>query len=342
MGPASYIGRVGGLAVALGVGTAIAMGHGVAAAQTSDSSSPSSDSPTGNTSTTDPSTGTTSTTDGSTANTTTTDTSNVDPSATPKTPESGADGTNGTTQNVTRGAVEPGQVSAQTNTGTSAKDPDAKDPDAKDPDAKVEEAPDAKPEESEQEPAAEEEETVDEVEPEEQPLDEGEAKEEPVEKVDHKIDAKDSGNDPASLTPSQPGTITTTLTGQSTKDPGSAKQEEVVDGATFVDARVLAASGPLNISPMMAAQTEEDVIVVPETDPDLLTEVVDVVSNVVDSLLNPLAGDTPIDPAAPLAWGLLAFARREVDDLVNALTGTTEEDLTPASAQTMSLALAAP
>ena len=36
MGPASYIGRVGGLAVALGVGTAVAMGNGVAAADTTD------------------------------------------------------------------------------------------------------------------------------------------------------------------------------------------------------------------------------------------------------------------------------------------------------------------
>jgi hypothetical protein len=45
MGAGTYIGRVGGLAVALGVGTAIAMGNGVATAQTTDSSaSPSTDS----------------------------------------------------------------------------------------------------------------------------------------------------------------------------------------------------------------------------------------------------------------------------------------------------------
>ena len=53
MGPGSYFGRVGGLAVALGVGTAIAMGNGVAAADTTDSSpSPSTDTSSINTSTT--------------------------------------------------------------------------------------------------------------------------------------------------------------------------------------------------------------------------------------------------------------------------------------------------
>ena len=338
MGPASYIGRVGGLAVALGVGTAIAMGHGVAAAETSDSSAPNSDSSTGSTSTTDSSTGTTSTTDPSTANTTT-GTSTVGSSTTETTKTADAnDGNSDPSQGATRGALEPGQVSAQTNTGTlNTSSPTAA--------AKNDEPPAAEPEEPKQESAAEEEPVV-EVKPEEEPLEEGGAKDEPVEKVDDKpivkIDDKDSSNDPPSRTPAEPGTITTTLTGQSTTDPGSAKQEEVVGGATFVDARVLAASGPINISPMMAAQTEEQTLVEPETDPDLLTEVVDVVSNVVDSLLNPLAGDAPIDPAAPLAWGLLAFARREVDDLVNALTDNTEEDMTLASAQTMSLALAAP
>ncbi|WP_006241674.1 DUF4185 domain-containing protein [Mycolicibacterium tusciae] len=324
MGPASYIGRVGGLAVALGVGTAIAMGHGVSAAETSDSSSTSSDSPTGNTSTTD------SSTDNS--------------SATPKAPESGARGAmSGPAPEIKDPDAKDDDTKDDDAKDPDAKDEDAKDPDATDedaidPDAKDEEEPDTKPEESGQEPVAEED-TVDEVEPEAQPSEEGGAKEGPAAE---KIDAKDSGNDPAARTPSQPGTITITVTGQSTTDPGSAKQEEVVGGATFVDARVLAASGPLNISPMMAAQTTEDITVAPETDPDLLTEVVDVISNVVDSLLNPLAGDVPIDPAAPLAWSLLAFARKELDDLVNGLTGATEEDMGLADVQTMSLALAAP
>ena len=41
MSAAAYVGRVGGLAVALGVGAAVVTGHGVAWAETSDSVSPS-------------------------------------------------------------------------------------------------------------------------------------------------------------------------------------------------------------------------------------------------------------------------------------------------------------
>ena len=44
MGAAAYIGRVGGLAVALGVGTAIATGYGVAAADDAAANPPSSES----------------------------------------------------------------------------------------------------------------------------------------------------------------------------------------------------------------------------------------------------------------------------------------------------------
>jgi len=61
MGAAAYIGRVGGLAVALGVGTAIVTGHGVASADDATSNQPSSDtSPTSGT--TDTKTNTTTTT----------------------------------------------------------------------------------------------------------------------------------------------------------------------------------------------------------------------------------------------------------------------------------------
>jgi hypothetical protein len=307
MGPASYIGRVGGLAVALGVGTAIAMGHGVAAAETTDSSTPSSDT----------STNTTSQADDSTADDSTVDKSQVDPPSSPEPAESptGAQGTTSTTQNETRGAVEPGQVSAQTNTGTlGTKDPT--------PPAEKEE-----PEPPESEPP---EETVKETE------------EEPEKKSVEEIDKDGSNHTPASPTTAQPGTTATALAVQSPADPGSISQE-VDDVVTFADARVLAASGPLNIPPLMAAQTAEDILATtPETTPDLLTEVVDVVSDVVDSLPNPNAGDVPLDPSAPLALGLLAFARREVDDFIDALAGSAEEDMTLAAAQTMSLALAAP
>jgi hypothetical protein len=315
MGPASYIGRVGGLAVALGVGTAIAMGHGVAAAETTDSSTPSTDS---------------TTTDTSTVDTSPVDTAPVDPSPTPETaePATGTFGTTATTPDTTRGAVEPGQVSAQTNTGTL--DTSEPPPPAETEKPGPEEIEEPQPPETQ---APEPPETQEPIE---------ETAQEPEEKTVDEVDKDGSTHDPASPTTAKPGTSTTALTVQSPADPGSINKE-VDDVVTFVDARVLAASGPLNISPLMATQTGEDIpVTTPETTPDLLTEVVDVVSNVVDSLLNPLAGDVPVDPSAPLALGLLAFARREVDDFIDALAGSTEEDMTLAAAQTMSLALAAP
>ena len=96
MGAAAYIGRVGGLAVALGVGTAIATGYGVAAADTADQP---------------PSESSDTTTSGSTdTKTTTTDTTTSTEPSTPDKPT--APGT--TTTTVKDGTV----VTAQTNTGT--------------------------------------------------------------------------------------------------------------------------------------------------------------------------------------------------------------------------------
>jgi hypothetical protein len=355
MGPASYIGRVGGLAFALGVGTAIAMSPGVATAQTNDSSSASS---------TDSSTNTGSTTGTSTTGTSTTgstttgeskdddpkdddpkdDDATVSPSGTTAASGSatGSSGTTGSTQNEKRGAVEPGQVSAQTNTGTLSSSGSAasgeKDEKKDDEKSEPEPAETEKPTEQPELPGDEQETTV-----------QDETEKDTVPPVVTKDDTKGSDYEPATSSKTQQAGTTTALTTQSSTDPGSVNQvnQEVKDVATFVDARVLAASGPLNISPMMAAQTTEDLIGTTETedtteDPDLLTAAVEIVSDVVDALLNPLAGSTPIDPSAPLAWTLLAAARREVDDLVDALTGQSTEDMTLASAQTTSQALATP
>ncbi|BBZ30453.1 hypothetical protein MMAD_47480 [Mycolicibacterium madagascariense] len=62
-----------------------------------------------------------------------------------------------------------------------------------------------------------------------------------------------------------------------------------------------------------------------------------VVSTVVGWALGPLLGSGPAaPPAPPLAWSLLAFARREFDDFVTAVTGRT----TQVSAPTLTLAAA--
>ncbi|WP_267309290.1 DUF4185 domain-containing protein [Mycobacterium barrassiae] len=261
------------------------------------------------------------------------------------------------TQNETRRAAEPGQVSAQTNTGTlsssGSKTSDVNDEVKKD---EKESEPSKTEEPGKQTELASGQEEVEKETEEEtatQPVVEDETKQddetenETVPPVDTKpVDTKGSDHDPATSPTTQPGSTTTALTVQSSTDPGSVNQD-VKDVAVFVDARTLAASGPLNLSPEMAAQTTEDLVEVTETEdatdePDLLTAAVEVVSDVVDALLNPLAGNTPIDPSAPLAWTLLAVARRELDTFIDALAGGAEEEMTLASAQTMSLALATP
>ena len=302
MGAASYVGRVGGLAVALGVGTAIATGHGVASADTTDSPPP----PSTNSSATEPST---------------TGTEPVDPTTTPEASESET-----TTETKTTTTVPEGVVSAQTNTGTSGTTESTETPDE----------PEATPEE---EPTETEEPTE---EPVEEPTEEPEVPEEEPTAVDT---AKPNDNT-ASTTAAEPNSATSARAVHS-PDPASAIQESA-HVAVFADARALAAAGPINVSPMMAAQTAQTTAATtaappPAAAPDLLTAAVNMVSSVVNWVLNPLAGTAPTTPAQPpLIWGLLAFARREFENFFNALSGraATNTALT-AQQTTTSLALAA-
>ncbi len=116
--------------------------------------------------------------------------------------------------------------------------------------------------------------------------------------------------------------------------------QEPANVAVFADARALAAAGPINVSPMMAATTSTPA---PAPAPDLLTAAVNMVSSVVNWVLNPLAGAAPTTPAQPpLIWGLLAFARREFENFFNALSGRAATNTMLAAPQTTtSLALAA-
>lgn len=105
MGAAAYIGRIGGLAMALGVGTAIATGHGIAAADdTSTAGTQTATSDTKTADNTDPKTGT----DPKTADTK--ESTDTDPAGSKDT-----DPKTGTTTQPADGVV----VSAQTNTGSS-------------------------------------------------------------------------------------------------------------------------------------------------------------------------------------------------------------------------------
>jgi hypothetical protein len=300
MGAAAYIGRVGGLAVALGVGTAIATGHGVASAETTDSPPPPP-----NTSTTDPST---------------TGTPAVDTTTAPKAPESESEST--TTGTTTATTVEPGQVSAQTNTGTSGT-------------PETTEAPD--------EPEVDEEEPTETADPE--PTETAEPTEDPEVPKTPKTNDKITT---AALPTAQRTSSPPANTAVSLPDPAS-QVREADNVAMFADARALAAAGPINVSPMMAAQTAQTQITAattatpaPASAPDLLAAAVNVVSSVVNWVLNPLAGAAPTKPAQPpLIWGLLAFARREFENFFNALSGRSAVLAAPQTTTSLALAAAA-
>ena len=96
---------------------------------------------------------------------------------------------------------------------------------------------------------------------------------------------------------------------------GPCRQGSAADKvAVFADARALAAAGPTNVSPMMAAPLSSMRLRTGRTrTADPLTAVANVVSSVINWVLNPLAGTSPTTPAQPpLIWGLLAFARQGV------------------------------
>jgi len=302
MGAASYVGRVGGLAVALGVGTAIATGYGVASADTTDSSPP----PSTESSTTEPST---------------TDTGPVE-ATTPEATESPESET--TTETTTATTVTPGVVSAQTNTGTSGTAAEEEPTETADPEPTETEAPE--PTETEEPEPTEE--------PSEEPED---PTEEPT-----AVDTPKTNDNTVPTAAAEPSNTPSARTVAS-PDPASASAsatQEPANVAVFADARALAAAGPINVSPMMAATAPAPA---PAPATDLLTAAVNMVSSVVNWVLNPLAGMAPTTPAQPpLIWGLLAFARREFENFFNALSGRAATNTTLAAPQTTtSLALAA-
>ena len=153
--------------------------------------------------------------------------------------------------------------------------------------------------------------------------------------------SKSSNESGASLSVAKPSAKASAPTVDPFADPATnIQQPDKV--AVFADARALAASGPTNVSPMMAAQVTDTPVTqppAPASPPDPVTAVANVVSSVINWVLNPLAGTSPTTPAQPpLIWGLLAFARREFENFFNALSGRSAENVA-APPQTTSLAL---
>jgi hypothetical protein len=314
MGAASYVGRVGRLAVALGVGTAIATGHGVALAD----DSPSSDSS---------SAGTVQSTDS--AGTAGPDIASPKPDTEPKTtPAETAAATEPTTKTTTANTsttVAPGVVvSAQTTTGTSGS---TKTPDAK---------------------------TPEETGTPEEPTEAAQPTETATPKPTAEPDPTPNKNPSASatapttkaVTPSAP-TVQARATAKSVSDTSdtvnalaaaSAPADADATIAAPLAARVAAVTVPQPVAPVAAPNPLEMAA-------GLVSNTVsNIVSNVLGWAFGPLAGAAvPNAPAqAPLAWTLLAFARREIDDFVSSLGGGSATNAALAATQTTtSLALAA-
>lgn len=322
MGAATYIGRVGGLAVALGVGTALIAGHGTALADDGSASSASSSDSTAaspNESTASQSTPKDPTPADSTPGAPDAKDSN------PKDPKASEP------DDKTPGPVVSGQVSAQTNTGSSStKDTGTKDTEAE-PDTKVPEVP------------------VEEVPAQETP---------PVQATKPTVSAPkiDSATDsPATAAPkpalkTEPLAVAKatvaktaavkTAAAKAAAAKTAAAKIETVASATAATEQADTEQAATPVAAAARTMTAEQPAPAPPQNP--LDIVHNLVSSVVNWVLGPVAGTTPTAPAqAPIGWALLAFARREIDNFVAAATGQTPG--APAvSAQTTSLALADP
>jgi hypothetical protein len=301
MGAATYIGRVGGLAVALGVGTAIATGYGVASADDTPSNPPSSD---------------TTTTSGSTdTKTTTTDTkASTGPSA-PE-PDKGTT-SSGTTTTTVKGETT---VSAQTNTGTSAATG-----------ATTEPTHTAEPTTEPTETAAPEPTQTPET---EEPTKPSEPEEAPKPKPTNSKKAKEAEESNTSTAARTVQSVADPTAAVQSADPVAV----FADARTLAAASPTMMS-PMMAAQVTSADTSQSTVTTAPENP--LTAVTKLVSNVLGFVLNPLAGNMPTTPAQPpLIWSLLAFARKEFDNFFGALAGGTTETASPVARLT-SLALAA-
>ena len=131
-----------------------------------------------------------------------------------------------------------------------------------------------------------------------------------------------------------------------TPGPISAKTpQQTLDGTPIAAAKTAVVASAVTTTESAAIVARVSQVAVQPATPtpaaprNPLAVVGSVVSSVVDWVLRPLLGAGPTPPAQPpLAWSLLAFARREFDHFVAAVTG--QATATPA-AQAMSLAQAA-
>ena len=273
MGAATYIGRVGVLAVALGVGTALVTGQGIALADDGKSSSSAGSSSKSSDSSSDQTDTASETTKSDTKTTSKTGSSAPDEAA-----ESAA------------GPTAPGKVSAQTNTGATGS-------------MATESAPDS--------------------------TEDADAEPEPEPKSSPKTVTPTKNKNDASPTVSIPKARTAAVTAEAAQSAGTeSAPNSTVRSALSTSAEEPSAAGT---QPTRATATITAATIGPTTiahpvsaapaPPNPLDVVTSLVSSVVDWVLGPIAGTSPVAPAqGPLGWTLLAYARREIENFVTAVT----------------------
>lgn len=275
MGAAAYVGRVGGLAVALGVGSAVFAGQGVAWADDTESS-------------------TTGASSAATSDSVRTDTTSdtVDTSDTPS--ESSED------------EPEP-EVDDET-------------------EPEVDDADEGEDQDEDEDEGEGEEEAQPDLEPE--PADEAEP--EPTQdRSSEDSDGADADREPAKAAETSTNTATeptekttATVTDDKPDDPAVPPQEPK-KVAVFATATSLAGTGPNPLSPKVAAllTTEQDEAAAVKK-PNLITAVVNVVTSMLDWARQKADAKPGDAPQPPFLWALLAFARRELDNLFAARSTT--------------------
>lgn len=343
MGAAAHIGRVGGLAVALGVGTAVVTGQGVAVADdgaagsASSASSDSTGSPSATSGTAGSATGPVPSTNTTSTKTTT---SRSTGAGTPEPSGSTPSGTSTTSDTVAPGVV----VSAQTTTGTSGSTAATKAPGT----------PESTSLPTEPTPTATPQPTT--TAPEPTGADgSGEAPVTPTEvpiPVETPIPAGGSGSLSGAKLTANPTVPVAPVASVSDPGPATLPQNKSV---TLAVPKISAASSASTMSSLLAqvsapapAPQSATVARIADVPPapavasrNPLTIVANVVSSVMNWVMGPVVGTDPTVPSeTPLGWTLLAFVRREFENFVSAV-GTRTSTPTTLAAETTSLALAA-
>lgn len=312
MGASAYVGRVGRLAVALGVGTAVFTGHGIATAEETDGPSPNppASEPAENPADAAP-------------------TAPVERPAAGVPAENPSDPGDPKPEGTVGEEAQPGVVRAQTNTGNIGETPTET--------TQPETEPQPKPEpEPELEPAPAPSPATPDIPPASTPKSEDVA-------ADNSNTAPPAPAAPRGSSSSPAAGITTYRTTTVEKTTYTLSGPPTAATALSADTTMPVAGTGVGLkdSDRRAALTSAVNTVSTPQAPNPFSMVADFVASVVNMVLAPLVGSGPAAPAnAPTAWTLLAYARREIENFVNAVTGQSTAART-AAAEPMSLALAA-